>query len=51
LTGDKSWASPAGIRLLPVTDGAGVALLIQVHERVFGTDQGICTVELLRSAR
>ena len=31
-------ALPAGVRLLPVTDEAGVGLLIDVHERVFGTD-------------
>jgi ribosomal protein S18 acetylase RimI-like enzyme len=29
---------PPGIRLLPVTDEAGVGLLADVHERVFGTD-------------
>jgi GNAT superfamily N-acetyltransferase len=29
---------PAGLRLLPVEDEAGVGLLIDVHERVFGTD-------------
>jgi ribosomal protein S18 acetylase RimI-like enzyme len=29
---------PPGVRLLPVTDEAGVDLLADVHERVFGTD-------------
>jgi ribosomal protein S18 acetylase RimI-like enzyme len=29
---------PPGIRLQPVTDEAGVGLLADVHERVFGTD-------------
>src|SRR5690349_6384131 len=29
---------PPGVRLLPVTDEAGVALMADVHERVFGTD-------------
>jgi hypothetical protein len=29
---------PPGLRLLPVTDEAGVGLLADVHERVFGTD-------------
>jgi GNAT superfamily N-acetyltransferase len=29
---------PDGVRLVPVTDEAGVGLLIEVHERVFGTD-------------
>jgi GNAT superfamily N-acetyltransferase len=29
---------PPGVRLLPVTDEAGVALLADAHERVFGTD-------------
>jgi GNAT superfamily N-acetyltransferase len=31
-------ALPAGVRLVPVTDETGVDLLIEVHERVFGTD-------------
>jgi GNAT superfamily N-acetyltransferase len=29
---------PSGVQLLPVTDEAGVDLLADVHERVFGTD-------------
>ena len=29
---------PPGVRLLPVTGEAGVALMADVHERVFGTD-------------
>jgi hypothetical protein len=36
-------ALPSGVRLLPVTDPAGVGLLIEVHERVFGTDPPGCT--------
>ena len=28
---------PPGVRLLPVTDEAGIGLLADVHERVFGT--------------
>jgi GNAT superfamily N-acetyltransferase len=30
---------PPGVRLVPVTDEAGVNLLIEVHERVFGKEQ------------
>ncbi|MGW7382407.1 GNAT family N-acetyltransferase [Streptomyces sp. NPDC054794] len=29
---------PAGVRLLPATDAAGVDLAVDVHERAFGTD-------------
>ncbi|MFJ4366382.1 GNAT family N-acetyltransferase [Streptomyces chartreusis] len=29
---------PEGVRILPVTDSAGVDLVAQVHERAFGTD-------------
>ncbi|MEZ0094619.1 GNAT family N-acetyltransferase [Streptacidiphilus sp. EB129] len=29
---------PEGVHLLPVTDGHGVDLLVDVHEQVFGTD-------------
>ncbi|WP_432196280.1 GNAT family N-acetyltransferase [Streptomyces sp. bgisy027] len=29
---------PEGIRILPVTDGAGVDLVARVHEKAFGTD-------------
>ncbi|MFJ1748382.1 GNAT family N-acetyltransferase [Streptomyces sp. NPDC088116] len=29
---------PEGVRLLPVTDAAGVALVADVHERAFGSD-------------
>jgi GNAT superfamily N-acetyltransferase len=29
---------PAGLRLVPVEDEAGIGVLIDVHERVFGTD-------------
>jgi GNAT superfamily N-acetyltransferase len=31
-------ALPAGVRLVPVTDDAGVDLMIDVHDRVFGPD-------------
>lgn len=29
---------PEGVRLLPVTDAAGVRLVVEVHEQAFGTD-------------
>ncbi len=29
---------PEGVRLAPVTDEAGIGLMIEVHDRVFGTD-------------
>lgn len=29
---------PAGVRLLPVTDAAGVDLMVEAHEQAFGTD-------------
>lgn len=29
---------PEGVRILPVTDSAGVDLVAQVHEKAFGTD-------------
>ena len=29
---------PDGVRLVPVTDEAGVELMIEVHDRVFGPD-------------
>ncbi|MFE9886585.1 GNAT family N-acetyltransferase [Streptomyces scopuliridis] len=40
-TGDAPAAPalPDGVRLLPVTDAAGVELLADVHERAFGTDR------------
>ncbi|MFD9904518.1 GNAT family N-acetyltransferase [Streptomyces sp. NPDC059063] len=31
-------APPEGIRLVPVTDAAGVDLMVSVHEQAFGTD-------------
>lgn len=34
----SSAAPPAGISLLPVSDEAGVALVVRVHEEVFGTN-------------
>jgi GNAT superfamily N-acetyltransferase len=42
---------PAGVRLLPVTDEAGVGLLIDVHERVFGTDHSQLRRSLLAQLR
>jgi ribosomal protein S18 acetylase RimI-like enzyme len=42
---------PAGVRLLPVTDEAGVGLLIDVHERVFGTDHSQLRQSLLAQLR
>ncbi|MFF4805033.1 GNAT family N-acetyltransferase [Streptomyces sp. NPDC001351] len=35
---DLDAAPPEGIRLLPVTDAAGVDLVADVHEKAFGTD-------------
>jgi hypothetical protein len=40
-----------GVRLLPVTDEAGVGLLIDVHERVFGTDHSRLRRSLLAQLR
>ena len=42
---------PAGVSLLPVTDEAGVGLLIDVHERVFGTDHSQLRRSLLAQLR
>jgi GNAT superfamily N-acetyltransferase len=42
---------PAGLRLLPVADEAGVGLLIDVHERVFGTDHSQLRRSLLAQLR
>jgi ribosomal protein S18 acetylase RimI-like enzyme len=42
---------PAGVRLLPVTDEAGVGLLIDVHERVFGIDHSQLRQSLLAQLR
>jgi hypothetical protein len=44
-------ALPSGVRLLPVTDPAGVGLLIEVHERVFGTDHSRLHRSLLAQLR
>jgi GNAT superfamily N-acetyltransferase len=44
-------ALPPGVRLLPVTDEAGVGLLIEVHERVFGTDHSRLRRSLLAQLR
>jgi len=42
---------PPGLRLLPVTDEAGVGLLTDVHERVFGTDSSRLRRSLLAQLR
>ncbi len=42
---------PDGVGLMPVTDDAGVGLLIEVHERVFGTDHTQLRRSLLRQLR
>jgi ribosomal protein S18 acetylase RimI-like enzyme len=42
---------PPGVRLLPVTDEAGVGLLTDVHERVFGTDASRLRRSLLAQLR
>ena len=42
---------PAGVRLLPVTDEAGVGLLVDVHERVFGIDHSRLRESLLAQLR
>jgi hypothetical protein len=38
---------PEGVRVLPVTDAAGVELVIDVHEQAFGTDGGALRRQLL----
>jgi len=35
---DLDVAPPPGVRIVPVTDEAGVALVVKVHEEVFGKD-------------
>ena len=35
---DTDAVPPPGVRLVPITDPAGVALLVRVHEEVFGED-------------
>ena len=42
---------PPGLQLLPVTDEAGVGLLTDVHERVFGTDSSRLRRSLLAQLR
>jgi GNAT superfamily N-acetyltransferase len=42
---------PAGVRLVPVTEETGVGLLIEVHERVFGTDHSQLRRSLLTQLR
>jgi hypothetical protein len=44
-------ALPSGVRLVPVTDPAGVGLLIEVHERVFGTGHSRLHRSLLAQLR
>lgn len=44
-------ALPPGVRLLPVSDPVGVGLLIEVHERVFGTDHSRLRRSLLAQLR
>ena len=44
-------ALPSGVRLLPVTDEAGVGLFIEVHEGVFGTDHSQLRRSLLAQLR
>ncbi len=44
---DTSAEPPPGVRLVPVTDAAGVALVVRVHEEVFGIDHGWLGRELL----
>lgn len=34
-------AAPDGVRLVPVTDEAGIELMIEVHDRVFGPDPSL----------
>jgi GNAT superfamily N-acetyltransferase len=38
---------PAGVRLVPVTDEAGVGRMIEVHDRVFGTDHSQLRASLI----
>jgi GNAT superfamily N-acetyltransferase len=38
---------PAGVRLVPVTDEAGIGRLIEVHDRVFGTDHSLLRPSLV----
>ncbi|MFD3525551.1 GNAT family N-acetyltransferase [Streptomyces sp. NPDC058653] len=40
-------ALPDGVRLVPVTDAAGVELMAEVHERAFGTDRSHTRERLL----
>ena len=42
---------PEGVTLRPVTTGADVGLLIEVHERVFGRDQSRLHQDLLAQLR
>ncbi|MBT2422346.1 GNAT family N-acetyltransferase [Streptomyces sp. ISL-22] len=38
---------PEGVRILPVTDAAGVDLVVEVHEKAFGTDSSRLRHQLL----
>ena len=42
---------PDGVRLVPVTDEVGIGLLIEVHDRVFGTDHSELRAELIAQLR
>jgi GNAT superfamily N-acetyltransferase len=42
---------PPGVRLIPVTDEAGVALVVRVHEEVFGDDHSALGRAMLRQLR
>jgi GNAT superfamily N-acetyltransferase len=49
----RSVAVPDGVRLVPVTDEAGIDLMIEVHDRVFGPDpelRGRLTTQLRSSS-
>jgi hypothetical protein len=37
----RSVTVPDGVRLVPVTDEAGIGLMIEVHDQVFGPDPGL----------
>ncbi|MFI8189220.1 GNAT family N-acetyltransferase [Streptomyces sp. NPDC085946] len=44
---DLDTEPPEGVRVVPVTDRAGVALVAEVHERAFGTDSSGLRHQLL----
>src|SRR5262249_41984997 len=48
---DTNVAPPPGVRLVPITDDAGVARMKRVHEEVFGGDHaGLCNTLLSQLA-